>query len=118
MGNTAVKEGGGGVGAEGKQKRSMGDLIRQGSMPGDGGKKSVDGALRKTISLPSSHPAALVRGVGTAVDIREESREGSWPPFAVSSVQGMRKGMEDEFYAGGEVGFPSSSSCPHIDLWP
>jgi hypothetical protein len=104
MGNNAGKEGDRSRGAASNKKSSAGGMFRQGSMNGEQGNKGAQKGTNTTSSWGSSLKR-VVAGVGTQIVISEKSSEGSWPPFAVSSVQGMRKGMEDEFYAGGEVGF-------------
>ena len=116
MGNNAGKEGYAARGAVGNKKTSLGGMFRQGSMSGEQGKKGAQQSSNTSSSWGTS--MKRVEGVGTQIVISEKSREGSWPPFAVSSVQGMRKGMEDEFYAGGEVGFHPFLPMPRFDFPP
>lgn len=106
MGNQSGKEGGandaktaaGAAPAPVKKKPSMGDLIRQGSMPGDGGKRCSN-----TMDVRSSANKARPLVIPKVVEILEAVEQGVWPPYAVSSVQGLRKGMEDEFFASSRV---------------
>ena len=90
--------------AKSAPKKTMGELIRQGSMPGDAGMKS---SFKAPKAKGSQAQPANLSSAPLTVDILEAREAGVWPAYAVSSVQGIRKGMEDEFSALDSVSRPS-----------